>query len=166
MNRVIIAAAAAASLALLACEDGGATKNAAADVTSVQSAVRTAESQWLREWQARDLNRIVARYSPDAMVKFTPTGSMIGPDAIRTGIAPFLTDTNFQIQFAADEVRVGASGDLASTRGSYSIRYTNPATRQAETETGTYVTVWQRQTDGTWRVVEDITSGNPTAPPS
>lgn len=158
--------AAAASAALVACGTGGPTNNAAADMGSVQSAVRTAESQWLREWQARDLNRIVARYSGDAMVKFTPTGPMIGHNAIRTGIAPFLTDANFQIQFAAEEVRVASSGDLAATRGSYTVRYTNPATRQTETETGTYVTLWQRQTDGSWRVVEDITSGNPAAPPN
>lgn len=165
MNKAIMLAAVTFSSALAGCERAGETANASRpDAAAAESEVRAAEARGLAAWQARNLDGIMALYAPDAMVKVTPAAAWVGTDAIRTGVTPFVQDANFQIQLSPDEVRVGS--DLASTRGSYTVRYTNPATRQPTTETGTYVTVWQRQADGSWKAVEDIASATLPAPPA
>lgn len=143
------------AVSLCACGDGNHRARSVEEI-------RSAEAQALRDWNARDVNRVVERYADQAMVKFVPSRAMIGRQAIRSGTAPFLADPNFQISFGGEDVRVRQSGKLGSTSGSYSVRYTDPATGKAALESGTYVTVWERQKDGQWRVVEDITSANPT----
>jgi ketosteroid isomerase-like protein len=40
---------------------------------------------------------------------------------------------------------------------------TNPKTKRAETEHGKYVTVYQKQTDGSWKAVEDINNADAPA---
>jgi hypothetical protein len=46
------------------------------------------------------------------------------------------------------------------------LAYTNPATKALEHEQGSYVTVYRKMADGTWKAVEDIAStGAPLAPP-
>ena len=44
---------------------------------------------------------------------------------------------------------------------------TDPATKQAKTENGTYVTVYRKQDDGSWKAVEDaVIPGAPAAAPA
>ena len=45
---------------------------------------------------------------------------------------------------------------LAYRRGAFKITYTNPQTKQAENGAGTYLTVFRKQADGSWKVVEDF----------
>ncbi|MFO7370048.1 MAG: nuclear transport factor 2 family protein [Bacteroidales bacterium] len=53
-----------------------------------------------------------------------------------------------------DFVEVAASGDLGYTYGSYNYVVTD-SLGAVKTHTGTFHTVWQRQTDGAWRYVWD-----------
>jgi len=36
------------------------------------------------------------------------------------------------------------------------ITFTNPQTKQAENAAGTYLTVFRKQADGSWKAVEDF----------
>jgi len=53
-----------------------------------------------------------------------------------------------------------ASGDLGYTYGTYT-RETSGTEGNKAVETGRYVTVWRRETDGAWKVVIDIGSPAP-----
>lgn len=53
-----------------------------------------------------------------------------------------------------DFVEVAASGDLGYTYGSYKYVITDTI-GNVKTSTGTFHTVWQRQSDGSWRYVWD-----------
>lgn len=55
-----------------------------------------------------------------------------------------------------------ASGDMAYTWGTYTVRFTDPE-RGDITGYGKYLTVWKRQADGNWRWTVDM--GNPSPPP-
>ena len=55
-----------------------------------------------------------------------------------------------------EKTEVAGSGDLAYRRGTFKITYTNPQTKQAENGAGTYLTVFRKQADGSWKVVADF----------
>lgn len=170
---MLIATALASALVLAACGQGetstnsansaNSTNSAAADTSGHAEAIRAQEARQLQDWASRDAERIISVYTADATV-MTPGGPrMTGLDQIRSGIGALVRDPNLQTQFAADKVEVATSGDLAYTRGTYSMRTTDPQTQRPRTETGNYVTIWRRQADGSWKIVDDIISPGPAA---
>jgi ketosteroid isomerase-like protein len=63
-------------------------------------------------------------------------------------------------------VEVAKGGDIAYSQGTYVITMPDPKTKKETVEHGTYVTVYKKQADGTWKAVEDInTPGAPEPPP-
>jgi ketosteroid isomerase-like protein len=53
-------------------------------------------------------------------------------------------------------VLVASAGDLATSRGHYTITMTDKATGKPVTSTGTYLTVFKKQADGDFKAVEDM----------
>jgi ketosteroid isomerase-like protein len=90
-------------------------------------------------------------------VLFGPSQLVVGPKAIDDYFKaqPPGTSLSWRPVYAI----VAASGDLAFTVGE-SIRTGRSASGAAEQRFGKYLTVWQRQRDGTWKFV--VNGGNPT----
>lgn len=165
MTRSSLLAAAASPLLLLAgCHHFADHHHHHADSAAIEAQLRSGEQQWVADWASHDVNRIVAHYAADGTLLAPGMARMTGADQIRAGATQLLQDPNFQLRFTADKVDVAESGDLAYTRGTYSMRATDPATHQASTETGNYVTTYRRQDDGSWKAVDDIAApGAPAA---
>ncbi len=157
----LLAAVAAASIALAGCK-AQVGKDAATDTAAVEQALKGIEGQWQADYNARDAKRLADHYAPDAAI--ANPGSPLASDARARAeaIGGMVADQNLQITFASDRVQVAKSGDLAYTRGHYTMRMTDPATKQPRSDSGSYLTVWQKQADGSWKAVEDfITPGAP-----
>lgn len=58
--------------------------------------------------------------------------------------------------------RSSRAGDLGHTYGTYELRFSG-ADGKPQIRYGTYVSIWKRQIDGTWKFVVDI--GNASPPP-
>ena len=94
---------------------------------------------------------------------FAENGSMNAPEAPRaTGreaVQEFITQLgslpNFELSFEPTHAMVSSSGDLGYTVGTYEMGFDGPEGKRMK-ETGKYVTVWQKQADGSWKVIEDI----------
>jgi ketosteroid isomerase-like protein len=82
---------------------------------------------------------------------------------IRAETATFAADPVLKVEFASDRIQVAASGDLAYTRGHYTMTMTDPATRKPAAGSGSYLTVWKKQPDGGWKAVEDFVTPGPGA---
>jgi ketosteroid isomerase-like protein len=67
-----------------------------------------------------------------------------------------LDDPNMKLNFSSDRVEMSAGGDLATTRGSYTMTMTNPKTKKPVEDKGSYLTVYKKQADGGWKAIEDI----------
>jgi ketosteroid isomerase-like protein len=63
-----------------------------------------------------------------------------------------------KLTFSADRVELSSSGDLATTKGSYTLTVTNPKTKKPVEDKGSYMTVYKKQADGNWKVIEDMTA--------
>jgi ketosteroid isomerase-like protein len=81
-----------------------------------------------------------------------------GSDAVRSAFKSFRPSAtlSWKPSFAA----AAAAGDLGYTWGRYEYR-DKAADGRPIVETGTYVTVWRRQADGSWKVVLDGGTADP-----
>jgi ketosteroid isomerase-like protein len=55
------------------------------------------------------------------------------------------------------------SGDLAYSRGHFTEKYTDPKTGKVMTDSGSYLTVYKKQEDGSWKAVEDFVVADPSS---
>lgn len=119
------------------------------------AAIRAAVVEWSKAFENKDADKFVSFYAEGASI-FPPGGpKATGKEAIHDVIAGLMSAPGFNGSFAADTVEVARSGDLAYDSGTYQLTM-NDAKGKPITETGKYVDVWQKQADGSWKVIADI----------
>jgi ketosteroid isomerase-like protein len=140
------------ALALSACASNvqvaDTTAVAPSPTVAVPTELATQNPGLLRAWQGTDPAALHAYYADNAVV-VTPDGRFTGWNEIQTGwIAPFLpnmsnfvgTPTSFTrdgndiIEYGRYSFRANMNGTMQNMRGGYSHR-------------------WQKQADGTWKIV-------------
>jgi uncharacterized protein (TIGR02246 family) len=157
------------TLSVLALILGGCGDNSpAVNKIAIEKSVQEVEKGMEKALAARDAAAFVSNYAADAVLMTPGMPPMKGTDGIRAGTSQMLTDPNLKLNFASDRVEVADSGELAATRGSYTMTATSPVTKKPVTETGSYVTVFRKQKDGAWKAVLDISTSEapPVAPPA
>ena len=119
-----------------------------------------------REWSqtTTDLNKFLSYYAADASVY--PQGMPIatGSDAIRDAMTKMTSMPGFALQWSATKAEVSASGDLGYTTGAFQMTM-NDAAGKPLSEKGKYVTVWKKQSNGQWKVADDIFNADAPPPP-
>jgi quercetin dioxygenase-like cupin family protein len=73
-----------------------------------------------------------------------------GSAAIRKAYTEMSSAPGFSLSWVPTKAEVSASGDLGYTTGAYEM------TMSGVSEKGKYVTAWKKQSDGAWKVTEDI----------
>ena len=97
-------------------------------------------------------------------VRFYSAGVMrTGKLAFREGWAKGFADPNWSITWAPLYAEAAQSGDLGYTTGSFEIREKSAAATPVVRK-GSYVTIWRKQSDATWKVALDIGSFVPSKP--
>ena len=158
-----ITLAASALVALASCAQP-AQKAPATDVAAVEKELRAIETQWNKDYNGRDVDAVMGHYAEDAALANPGVQLAAASDSRRAAITQFVSDPNLKIEFESDRVQVAKSGDLAYTRGHFTMQGTDPATKQPRSGTGNYLSVWKKQSDGSWKVVEDfVVPGAPAA---
>lgn len=156
-------AVAAFALVVGGCQKGGSA--AGGDPDAVKKAIQADEKSWNDQFKSGDTEGLVGHYADDAFF-VAPGVKADGSTQIRKAYADAHTDQNFRLSFASDKIDVAASGDLAYARGHFSEQYTDPKTQKVMSDSGSYVTVYKKQQDGSWKAVEDFAAAEPgTAKP-
>jgi len=135
----------------------------AVDMSAEKAKIHDLEAAWAKDAAAKDLDKSVANYADDAVLLMPGAPASKTKDAIRASWKGMLDDPNLKISFAPDRIEVSASGDLATTQGSYTMTMTNPKTKKPVEDKGSYLTVYKKQADGNWKAIEDTT--NSEVPP-
>ena len=158
--KILTVSVLAIALAASGCKPAGdatnndsAAMNGAADAGDAVAAIKAAEGEMLKAFQAKDAAALTSHYASDAVVA-VPERTVKGLDAIGKANADDLKDPAFKLNFTNE--RADASGDLGYTSGSYTVTYTDPKTKKVVDGGGTYVTVFKKQADGSWKAVADI----------
>jgi ketosteroid isomerase-like protein len=155
----------AAVIGLSACKPAE-DKVAKVDLAAEEQAIRAKETAWMDAYNKRDGKVLASQYEADASL--AANGAKLMTDAVGRGL--FLdgmaADPALKVDFSSDRIIVAASGEMASSRGHYTMTYTDPATKQPKTETGNYLTVYRKAADGSWKAVEDFTTPGPAVAPT
>lgn len=162
MNKSISVAllgTAALALALGGCDKAGAGKGADAD--SVKQAIQADEAKWNQQFKSKDTEGLVSHYSDDAFFAAPGVAGAQGSTSIRQVYANASTDPAFVIHFKSDKIDVARSGDMAYARGKFDEQYTDPKTGKVMSDSGSYITVYRKQDDGSWKAVEDFAAADP-----
>jgi len=149
----ITLAVAASALALTSCNKATESK---VDSASIERQIRDLETQWGKDYDSKNAEGLAGHYADDAAI--ANPGAPLAADtaARREAINGVVSDPALDIKFASDRIEVAGSGDLASSRGHYTMTFTDQATNKPKTESGNYLTVYRKQADGSWKAVEDF----------
>jgi len=108
---------------------------------------------------AKDLTAFMSFMADD--VRLFPDGTMAtGKPAMRAMWDDGFKNPNWSIHLAPIAAEACSSGDLGYTTGSYETR-SQGADGKPVVHRGSYVTIWRKQTDATWKVALDVGSAAP-----
>lgn len=162
---VALLGAGALSLAVGGCEKyehhDGDRQHGKADIAAIKAAIAADDKKWNEDFKARSLDGLVGHYASDAYFVISGMKASSGSADIRTAYEGALKDPNFAVSFSSDKVEVAKSGDLAYSRGHFTEKYTDPKTKQVVSDGGSYITVYKKQSDGSWKAVEDFAAAEP-----
>ncbi len=152
----IVAALACAPKAADTPIDTSAVKQAGAptDAAAVRSAIDAAEAKWSAAMMKGDTLTMTSIYADDAIFMAPETKRAAGRAAISQMNAGMMKDMTFTgVSLKADDVIV--TGDYAIETGTYRMTV-HPKTGKAMDDVGKFVSIWQKQADGSWKMIRDI----------
>ena len=164
MHKVVpVTLAVAAAISVSACTKGA---EAAGDTAKITDAIKAQEAGWQKAYADKDLNMLAGEYSDDAVLA-SPGEALATTDVERRkALGELVNDPNFKLSFATDRVLVASAGDMATSRGHYTITTTDKTTNKAVTSSGAYLTVYKKQADGGFKAVEDVIIPGPAPEPA
>jgi uncharacterized protein (TIGR02246 family) len=161
----------ALALALSACvsrdgEDSAAQGSldtaAETDLAGARQALEQLDRQWEAATNRGDAAGAANLYADDAYFMAPNAAIVQGRQNIQQTIQGFVDAGAKNVQFTT--VAADANGDLAYEVGRYTLDMQPQGAAQAVTDTGKYVIVARRQSDGTWKIVADIFNTDLPAP--
>lgn len=161
-SKLIMPAFIGLTVVLFACDrvashdEGEGNSAAHHDSAADADAVKKVEQDMVAAFKAKDVAKVASYYADDAVMATPGRDSATGRDAISKAIGEDMKDAAFSIDLANQDAQ--ASGDLGYTRGTFNVTFTDPGTKKKGTMSGNYVTVFRRQTDGSWKAVADYAS--------
>jgi ketosteroid isomerase-like protein len=157
---VPMALAGMAAFAITGCMKSADTP---ADTAKIADSIKAQEAAWEKGYADKDINVLAGEYTDDAAL--VNPGEPVAPTDVdrRKALGALITDPNFKLSFATDRVLVASAGDMATSRGHYTLTMTDKATSKPVTSSGTYLTVYQKQADGAFKAVEDVIIPGPAA---
>lgn len=126
--------------------------------TDIRTELLAADRAFARRAQEAGIQRAFTEYAADSAVLVQEGSSPIrGKRAIEANYL-LATAVPSPLRWEPIEAHTSAAGDLGYTLGHYRLTSRSPMGKDTAA-TGTYVTIWSKQPDGSWKYVVDV--GNP-----
>ena len=121
---------------------------------SDEAAIRAAGEAWMKAMSAKDVDRVMSFFAPDARSWWS--GAMeADTETIREDVTAAFADPCYALTWSINLVKVARSSDLAYEMGTYE-ETSGDAHREPQTKRGDYLTIWEKQADGSWKASVDI----------
>jgi uncharacterized protein (TIGR02246 family) len=126
----------------------------ATDPAAARKAILDADAKWAAAEQRGDANAVASVYADSVITLYNGAPAVHGRDAVTKALADRFAKTNLtNVNYHTDDIMV--DGNIAVELGSSVDTKTPKAGGKSVTEKGRYMTVWQKQPDGSWKVVRD-----------
>jgi len=129
---------------------------ATVDTATEEAKIRDMETNEVKNFAAKDADKLMSFYADDATLITPGAPAFKGKDAIKGALSMLLADPNLKLEFSAQRVEIGKSGDVAFTQGTYTMTVSDPKTKKPVNDKGSYVTGYKKQADGNWKAISDI----------
>ena len=161
-----VTAGVVASAVLSGCSKPADASGPSPDSKKALDALAATEVQWVADLKAKDVEKVVAHYTASGELLLPGQTPSKNTDVLRYVWRQTLADPNYSLVFKAHRIEMAASNDFAYTQGTYTVTASDPKTHAPTTAGGTYVTVYKKVANGSWKAMEDIvaTSAGPAAP--
>lgn len=159
MNKLVLFGTVVSALVLIGC-------GPAVDIETEKAALREADVQSLKAFEAKDVEGMTAFYAENASV-YPPNHPIVtGREAIQELWVGLVANPGFALSWEPVNVEMAKSGDLAWVQETYRFSMEN-AEGELQEDRGKAVLVWKKQADGSWKIVADIFNSDlPLAEPS
>jgi ketosteroid isomerase-like protein len=113
-----------------------------------------ADRRFAADSAARGAAAWAAAFAPDGVIWRRGGPPMVGLEAIRESMQRLFSDPQRLLVWEPHTSALSPAGDMGFTLGCYQLLRQVPGSPSQE-GSGTYVTIWGRQADGSWRAVFD-----------
>jgi uncharacterized protein (TIGR02246 family) len=149
------------TLLLVATAAGCAQKKVS--IADERAAIRDAEREAVSAANAKEVERWLGVFAAGATV-IPPNRSVLsGKEAIQEWGAKLFESPGFALKFENETIDVSAAADLAYALTRYERTLHDKAGKPLA-ETGTWVAVWKKQPDGSWKCVVYIWNPDTESP--
>ncbi len=122
------------------------------DLEAERAALRAADQAWSQT--PPDLDRFMSFVADNAYTVMPDADLLQGKSKIRSLWSGMFTNPGFSLKWTATNVEVAADGRTGYTIGTFELNLKDSGGNTL-TRTGKYITIWQKQSDGQWKVVAD-----------
>jgi uncharacterized protein (TIGR02246 family) len=137
-------------------------KPAAGDPKADRAAIDKLRAEFAENYSAGDIKRVAAAYAPDAVLIQNFAPAVVGSEAITEFMTAQFEAASIRLTLTSEEV-VFPSGGRAVDRGTYQSTISMRAATTSREDRGDYVVVWERQSNGAWKLAFDVDRS--TTPP-
>jgi ketosteroid isomerase-like protein len=122
-------------------------------VTSAEAqALIDADNAFAQASYTRGADAWADAWADGGMKPDTAEAPAFGKEAVRKQMQGLYSDANTRLQWHPLRAEVSPGGNLGYTWGRYLLTGKDPAGNAVSRE-GTYVTVWEKQKDGSWKIL-------------
>ena len=132
-----------------------ACNNQQADTKAEGEKLMEASREWAKSASAKDIEKTISFRTEDAVVLQPGQTALHGKKEIRAMVEGSFNTPGFSITWEPQTVEVSGSGDLAYLLEKSHVTFKD-STGKAVTQNYNGVTIWKKQTDGSWKNVVDI----------
>ena len=130
-----------------------------------RTALRNADAKWSKLTAAKSADGFADAMIEGGMVLIPNGPALVGKLAIRKWASELMSNPSYALSWKTVTVDVAAKADLGVTSGTFELRFADGSGKVMQ-DTGKYVTVWQKQANGEWKVTKDIFNSDLAAPAS
>jgi ketosteroid isomerase-like protein len=113
--------------------------------------------EWAQDLHEKRIEASIALYAPDA-VFIQPDGTRVkGSAAIRSLYETITSTFDSSLKFLSQRVEI--SRDLAYDSGTFTEKLVTRATGRSTLTKGSYLTIYKRGKDRSWKIVEQMWAG-------
>src|SRR5438477_514548 len=158
MNRptllIIVAVTTSSAAARAEQESKGPSPAPSTALTESRRAIDKGNAQWIEAWDKADASLLARLFAEDGILLGRNGKIFKGPQQIFERQKSVMEGAGKGVKVTVTTVDIWLDEETAYETGKYSYNYQEKG--KPLTEEGRYVTIWKRQSDGSWKIIVDM----------